>query len=141
MTEEIKPVKVGEKQVERSRPVLLSVLCLFSFIYFGLVAIIFLTSALWSGRIASVVNSYVPEDIFTHSQLLLVFLGGFLINSVTFAGVVLIWRLRRTGYYLLAAGGFSMAAFQLLIPRAALTTTGLYIAMVVLFGIFFRRLK
>ncbi len=141
MTEEIRPVDIEEKKTAESKPVFLRVLCLFSFVYFGIVAIIFLASSIWSGRIAGVVNTYVPEDLFTPAQLLLVFAGGFLLNSIALAGSILMWKLRRSGYYLLAGTCLTLATFQLLIPRAALTTTGLYIALVVLFGMFFRKLK
>ncbi len=106
-----------------------------------MIALIFLASLLYSGHISTVVNTYVPEDAFTPSQIFLLFLTGFILNAVAFAGVVLVWNMRRMGYYMLSLSCILIAVFQLTTPRASLTSTLAYIVVVFLFGLFFRRLR
>lgn len=141
MAEEMEPEKVEVFKEPKKRPLLLSVLSLCAFVYFAVIALIFLASLLYSGHISTVVNTYVPEDAFTPSQIFLMFLTGFTLNAVAFTGVVLIWKMRRLGYYMLSLACILISVFQLTTPRASLTSTLAYIAFIFLFGLFFRRLR
>lgn len=140
MVEKIRPVNPMKLKKQVKRPVFLSILCLFSFVYFTVTGIIFLLSTIFSDRIAEVVNTYVPEDAFTPAQVLLLFSAGFLLNALAFTGVLIIWKLHRSGYFILTAACLMLAVFQLLQPRAAINTTAVYIAMIILFGLFYHKL-
>lgn len=141
MTEEADSSKVDIYPTVKTRGLLLSVLSLYAFVYFAVIAVIFLVSLIYSKHIASVVNIYVPEDAFTPSQIFLLFLTGFLLNVLAFIGVTLIWKMRRIGFWLLTLSSTLIIVFQLLMPRASLTSTLGYLLLVLLFALFYRRLR
>jgi len=122
------------------RPVLLTVLCLFSFIFFSLLSLLFFIFVFYSGKIASVRNLYVPEDKYSANHLLILFSAGLLFHLTAFAGTFLLWHRRKAGYYLLAPSCLFIALYQLLQPHTTLGTAGVYIFLIILFGLFFRRL-
>ena len=140
MDEEIRPAEIKEVVPQRPRPLILTLLCLFTLVYFALLTLLFLAGLFNTGRIAVVMNQYMPAEGFTKVQSLFVFLAGFTLHGLAFTGVVLIWNLRKTGYYLLGLSCLIIAAVQLLNPTAAITSTAVYIIILFLFGLFFRRM-
>jgi len=128
-------------QPVRSRPVLLSVFCLFSFVYFFLLFTFLLIALFYSGRISEVARTYLPEAEITKTQVFLLFTSGILLHGTAFAGTLLIWKLKRMGYLLLTLSCLIMASYQLFQPRINITSTGVYILLILLFGLFYRRLQ
>ncbi len=140
MEEKIKPVKIPKAGQAASRPVLLTVFCLFSFVFFSVMSLLFFMGAFWSGWVTRVTNQYTPSEIYTKNQILIIFLAGFLLHLLAFTGTILIWNLRKTGYYLFGLSCLIIASFQSFQPQIAVTTTAIYILLLLFFGIFFRRL-
>ncbi len=122
------------------RPAFLSVICIFSFVYFLLLFLFFLTALFFSGWIAEVTLSYLSEEELTKSQVIVLLLSASLLHGTALVGTLLIWKLKRWGYYLLGIPCLIMASYQLFQPQIAITTTGIYIFLIVLFGLFFRKL-
>ena len=122
------------------RPFLLTILCLFSFIYLGTLLVLLFTGLFFSGSITSVRNLYVHDGFNLKTHFVLLFFVGFLIHSAAFTGTILIWFQRRPGYYLLAASCLVISGWQLFQPEIALGTTGINVSLILLFGMFFRRL-
>ena len=141
MNEEISPVKVPQPGRMISRPVLLSLLCLFSFIFFGILSILFIVTVFFSGWITEVMNHYIPDITITKSRISLVLIAGALLHSAGFAGAVMIWKLKKKGYYLLGGSCLIVAASQTFLPQISAVTTAVYILLVLFFGLFFRRLS
>jgi hypothetical protein len=124
----------------KSRPVFLTILCLFSYIFFSVLTILFCLGIFWSEWVTRVINQYSHPEIYTKTQILILFFAGFLLHLLAFIGSVLIWNLRKTGYYLLGLSCLIVATLQSFQPQIAVTTTAVYILLLLLFGIFFRRL-
>ncbi len=124
-----------------SRPVLLSIFCLFGFVYFFLLSGILVLALFYSGWITEVTNKYAPVRVVTANQLLLIFLSGALLHMVAFAGLVMIWKLKRLGYYFLGAPCLLISSYFLLLPGVSPTTVIVYILFIFIFGFYFRRLK
>jgi hypothetical protein len=141
MDEEIKPIEQGQPGPVKSRPVFLTALCLFSFVYFGLLTLLLFLGLFNSGWITGVMNQYLETAGYTKMQTIIVFGAGFLLHGLGFTGILLIWNLRKTGYYLLGLSCLVIAAYQLLNPMTAITSTAAYIIFILLFGIFFNSLK
>jgi len=133
--EELKPHAV------LPRTLFLSVLCLFSFVYFLLIFFLFLIALFYSGWISEVVITYLPSEGFTKIQIILLLLAGLLLHGTAFTGTVFLWKLKKMGYFLLALPCFIMAVFQLIQPRIGVAFTGVYILVIILFGLFYRRLR
>lgn len=141
MKVEIQPTHIKITGKDKTRPVFLSVLCIFSIVYFSLLTILFLVGIFYSGTITKVIDQYAPEEIFTKMQIRMVFTGGFLLHILGLSGTVMLWNLRKTGYYLLSLSCLITALFQIFRPDIAVTSTVVYILMILLFGIFFKRLN
>jgi len=143
MTTEEHPRPVTEKEpvARNRRPLLLSALCLFFFVFYGLLSLLFLAGLFNSGWITDVMNQYLPEKNYGRGQTMLFFLAGSALHITALSGSVLIWRLSRIGYYLLGTSCLLIAAYQLLNPATALSSTAIYIAALVLFGLFYHRLN
>ncbi len=139
--EEKLPEETRIETILKPRPVLLSVLCIFSFVYFGLLSVLFLAGLYNASAISGVFGIYTPEAIFSKSEVRLFFAGALLIHALGFAGVVLLWRLRKTGYYILGLSCIIIASFQTFRPDISVTATAIYIGMIFLFGVFFKRYK
>lgn len=123
------------------RPFLLTIVCLFSFSFFGFISALFLLSCFYSGRITEVLNKYRPEDTRSKGMMALFLLGGFLLHVSSLTGSVMIWKMKRTGYYLFSVSALIISAYQLLQANIYFTSTLVYIILVVLFGIFFKRYR
>jgi hypothetical protein len=139
--EETGPDKTVEPGKANSRPVLLSALCLGSFVYYGLMSLLFLSGLFGSGWISVVTNQYLPEGDTTKAQILFITASGFLLHGLAFSAILLIWKMKKTGYYLLGVSCLGIAGFQLLIPGAAIASTAVYIVFLLLFGLFYPRLR
>jgi len=123
-----------------SRPLLLSVLCLFSFVFFGLVSILYLIGLFNAGWITRVTNQYISAGELTTLQTVFIFSAGFILHSLALTGVWLVWKLRRYGYLFLGPSCLVITVFQLFNPQVSFTSTAIYIILVMLFGIFYRYL-
>ena len=134
-TENTKP------DIHRSRPIILTIFCLFGFMYFALLALLFILATFYSGWITEVTNKYVPAEAVTKAQVLLIFFTGALLHLVAFAGLVLLWNMRRTGYYLMGIPCLAVACYHLFQPGLSISATIIYILFIIIFGFFFRRLR
>jgi len=138
--EQTSPIPIEPSGSRKKRPVFLTILCLFSFVYFFLWSALFLLATVYSGSVTEVVNRYAPEGAFSRTHILLIFLSGFIFHAMAFTGAILIWRLRRLGYFLLGAACLIIGSYQLSQPQISLNSMSVYIVLIILFGLFYRRL-
>jgi hypothetical protein len=104
-------------------------------------AILFLMMAYYGDHITNVVNIYLPEKHSPEIPLLTISVTGFLLHGIAFAGIVIIWNIRKTGYYLFAIPSLIIACIHLLLPGISWLFTITYIILIVLFGLFYRNLR
>jgi hypothetical protein len=139
--EEIKTSN-GNTQTEAiKRPLLLTVLCLFSFVFFGMISVLFLVALLYAGFITDMVLRYAPENSPARITILSYILGGFLLHALSLAGNILIWKMRRLGFKLFGISTLIIAAYQLFATRISPLTTAFYIGLIIAFGFFLKKLK
>ncbi|MEI6681454.1 MAG: hypothetical protein WCO44_02440 [Bacteroidota bacterium] len=131
---------VPEPLREKGRPVILSLLVLFSMIYFALLAILFLLCLFYSGDILRVRALYNPGSGFAGSHLYIFFFMSSLLHLVAFAGATLVWKLRKTGYYLFTLSCLLLFTLHLFQPQVSPGSNLAYIILPVLIGLFFTRL-
>lgn len=125
----------------RKRPLLLSLLCLFSWIYYGLTGFLFLLALLYSGWIAEVISQYIPDQSLSPIQTSLLILGLLLLHAVAIAGTILLWIGKPAGYYLFSVPTILLASFHLLRPEISWISTAVYAILIILFGVFYRKLR
>jgi hypothetical protein len=125
----------------KSRSIVLSIFCLFGFVYFALLSILLLLATVYSGRITEVTNKYIPNGSVSRSHNLMVFIAGALLHMTAFAGLILIWNTRKVGYFLLSIPCLIVASWYLFQPRISISSTLTYILFIFIFGFFYRRLR
>lgn len=140
MEEELQHIEEPAKP-QATRPFLLTVISLFSFVFFGFIAGLFLLAVFYSGWITEVVNKYTPEDMESRAQITAFVLFGFLFHASSLAGVVMMWLMKRKGYYVFAISCLIITGYQLSQAKISFTTTVVYILLIIFFGIFFKKLK
>lgn len=126
-------------ELDHARPVLLTLLCLFSFVFYGLLSVIFLMAMFLSGWITRVRNIYLPESAESGSAIILVTSAGFLLHMVSLVGTIYMWNMKKTGFLMLAISSLIISLYQLLSGSMSVFTTTVYIVFIVLFGIFYRK--
>jgi len=125
----------------KSRPIILSIFCLFGFTYFILLAFLFILATFCSGWITEVTNKYMPAEAVTKAQVFLVFFTGALLHLIAFAGLILIWNMKKMGYFLLGIPCLLIASYYLCQSQISVSITVIYIIFIIIFGFFYRRLK
>jgi hypothetical protein len=123
------------------RPFLLTILCLFSFIFFGLISVLFLLALLYSGSITDMVLRYAPEYSVKSYTVVIYILGGLILHAVSLAGIILIWKMKRFGYLLFGTTSLIIALYQLFATKISPLTTAFYIALILFFGFFLKKLR
>jgi hypothetical protein len=141
MTEEKEtPVEKGITPLPE-RPFLLTVICLFSFVFFGFLSLLFLLSIFYSGRITEILQKYSPEDNKSRLALTAFVVAGFLLHALSIYGTLLLWKMRRRGYMIFGIPVLIIAAYQLSQTKIFFTTTLVYVGLIILFGLFYKRMR
>lgn len=130
----------GIKKAE-NRPVFLTILCLSTFVFFAIVSVLSLAGIFYSDWITGVTNKYLPEDKYSNAEFRILFISGFLLHAMALSGTILIWRLKRIGYYFTAISCLIIACYQLFNTTTAITSTATYVILIFLFGIFYKQLN
>jgi len=135
------PAGNGSSPTGKDRPFLLSTLCVFAWVSYGLMTLLLLAGILYSGYISEVFNQYLDPESRSGIPLPVWFVTGFILNATAFTGVFMIWRLRRTGFLLFTISTLLLAVMHLLRADISLAAALFYLTIIVLFGIYFRRLS
>jgi hypothetical protein len=122
------------------RPFILTLLCLFSFVFFGLMTIVFLFALFYSGSITDMVLRYSPENPSAGITVGVYIVGGFILHAIAFSGIILIWRLKKIGYWLFGIASLIIASYQLFATQISPLTTALDVILLIAIGIFYKRL-
>ena len=127
-------------EVKTARPLLLGIFCIFSFVFFGTLSLLFLLSVFYSGWISDVIDQYT-HDSYSKTQVLLITLGGFVLHATTFTGAVQMWNLKKSGYWLFSISILITSGYQLFRHTIPISYTLLYISLVILFGLFYGKYR
>ncbi|MBN1198080.1 MAG: hypothetical protein JXA23_01920 [Bacteroidales bacterium] len=123
------------------RPLLVSLLCFFSWIYYGILTGLFLLALFYSGWISEVIHQYLPDGKGTTLPVSLLFFGMFLLHGTAFTGVIFLWYGRSKGYLVFAIPTILITVSHLFRPDISWISTAIYTILVILFGIYYRQLK
>jgi len=130
----------GEIIKVENRPVFLTIFCLSAFVFFAIVSVLSLAGIFYSDWITGVTNKYLPEDKYSDAEFRILFISGFLLHTMALLGTILIWRLRKSGYFFTAISCLIIASYQLFNPNFTIASTAVYIITLIGFGLFYRRL-
>ncbi len=125
----------------RKRPFFLEVLCIFGWVYFFVFSVLFLAGLFFSGWVSNAINLYTPSNRFSGFEIKMILAAYSLLFISAFSGIILIWKLRRYGYYIFGVSSLLLASFHMAFPGLAFSGTIIFIAFLVLFGLYFRRFR
>jgi hypothetical protein len=123
------------------RPVLLTIICLFGWVYFFVLSSLFLLGLLRSGWVTEALNLYAPVSLYSKTTVTLILGINALLHILAFSGIIIMWNLRKYGYYIFGGSVLVIAFYQLYMPHVAFSATFIYIVLLVLFGLYFRRFR
>jgi hypothetical protein len=139
--EEVKTTTPEPRTESAKRPFLLTLLCLFSFVFFGLITLLFLIALLYTGTITDMVLRYAPDHSPARTTAVFYILGGFLLHAISLTGIILLWKMKKLGYMIFGISSLIIAAYQVFASHISPLTTGFYIGLIIAFGLFLRKLK
>jgi len=123
----------------RKRPFILTLLCLFTFTYTTVIAILLFITLLYSNLVTGSVNSYLPEGNISPTGMVLFLIAGILLHAAIFAGATMMWFNKSKGFFLLMPAALLLALYPVFAEGIGLLLPTLYIAFIILFGVHFRR--
>ena len=139
--EEIQNKPKAEPVVRRQRPLMLTVFCLWGFVYFGLLSLLFIAGLAWSGFLRELVQKYASAGIFRHADIWWILLTATVLHLAGISATLMIWLLKKKGYFLLVLVCFSVLAIQLFLPGVGLLSPIVYLIFIIMFGLFYRLLS
>lgn len=118
MSEHKSGVQPPEHEIIKRRPLGLSVLLLFSFVYNGLLLLAMIAALFSVNIVQSILQQYYKHIYISHTSALMFAVTGTLIFGVSFWGLILLWKLKRKGFYFYASAQAVMLASLMFIFKS-----------------------
>lgn len=133
---------IPETGPSAERPVGLTILLIFSFVYNGILFILMVTGLLYPGVIRDILLQYFPSFSLSVSTAFILMLCGALVFAISITGLVLLWKLRRPGFYLFASAQIVMlATLVFMLKSFDYINISIALVIVILFGLYSRSMK
>ena len=126
---------------ENNRPFFLSILCFSVFVYSAVFILIFLATAIFNNWIYYVLNDYLPENGVEKSVILWLSLTGIALYGGSFLGAFLIWRMKRSGFYIFLSASALIALLPYLFDFGSIINMIVFSMLAVAFAFFYRKLN
>jgi hypothetical protein len=123
------------------RPFLLTLLCCFAFPFFGLISLLLLVSVFYSGFFTDLINTYIVGKPVKAVGVFSILFLLFILYATALTGTILMYRMKRAGYYLFGIPMLSVCIYQLFQPDIPALSTGILISLLVLFGVFLKKMR
>jgi len=123
------------------RPFLFTLICLFAGVYYLTLAALFITGFSYSGRVADAINLYASVTRFSKTEMSLILGLMSALFILTFSGIILMFKMRRYGYYIFGISSLLLAAIRLFRPVLSFSGPAVLIVFLILFGLYFRRFR
>ena len=138
-TEMLQPEKKGNNG---KRPLGLSLLLIFSFVYNGLLTLVMVTGLFYPHVVQNLLQRYYKHIYISPAVAMLWTLAGVAVFGVSFFGLVLLWHHRRKGFIYYASAQIVLFAI-LILAFHSYDFINLAIALVVLviFGLYAKSMK
>lgn len=96
------------EQASPKRPLGLSLLLIFTFVYNGLLLGVMITGLFFPEVVQNLLQQYYKSVYISQSKAWFATLAGVVVFGVSFYGLILMWRMRRSGFYYYAAAQSAM---------------------------------
>jgi len=126
---------------KRNHPFFLTILCLFGWVYFFVFMVLFIAGFFFSGWVTDAINLYAPVVQYSKTGVTLI-LGLFSVLFIlAFSGIIVMWNMRRYGYYIFGISSLLLASLQLFHFRISFSGPFIFIVLLILFGLYYRRFR
>ena len=120
------------------RPYLLSVLCVALFVYSATITLIFGIALLYNSWITNVVTDYYSGFEYTTRNIVYLGIAGLIIHIFLLVSAVMLWQLKRLGYFLLIITLAALIFLPFLSGFGSWLSAIVYIIIIGLFSIYYR---
>ena len=97
------PEKQPEKR-QKSRPLGLSILLIFMFVFNGMLFGAMVTGLLSKELVQEILQQHYKQMVITNQAVMFITGIGIVVAGISLTGIILMWLMRRIGFYLFAAG-------------------------------------
>jgi hypothetical protein len=144
MSEEQNPEKVDiDAQIKKkNRPLGLSLLLIFSFVYNGLLMIVMVAGLIFPGIVQNILQQYYKQIYISGTAAILFTLAGLIVFGISFLGLILLWRYKRRGFtYYALAQVILLFALVVILRSYDYTNIAIALAVLVIFGLYAKNMK
>jgi len=121
------------------RPYLLSVMCVALFVYSATITLIFGIAILYKSWITIVVTDYFSGFEFSTRNIMFLSLAGLITHISLLFSAILLWRLKRLGYFFLILTLATLILLPYLVGFGNRLSAIVYVILIGLFSIYYRR--
>jgi hypothetical protein len=127
---------------KQGRPLGLSLLLIFSFVYNGLLMLVMITGLIFPDIVQNILQQYYKQIYISGLTTILFTLAGVAVFGISFLGLVLLWRYKRRGFTYYASAQVVLL-FTLVVVLRSYDYTNIAIALVVLaiFGLYAKNMQ
>jgi hypothetical protein len=144
MSEEQNPEKVDiDAQIKKkNRPLGLSLLLIFSFVYNGLLMIVMVAGLIFPDIVQNILQQYYKQIYISGTAAILFTLAGLIVFGISFLGLILLWRYKRRGFtYYALAQVILLFALVVILRSYDYTNIAIALAVLVIFGLYAKNMK
>jgi hypothetical protein len=133
---------IPETGSSNERPVGLTLLLIFSFVYNGILFMLMTTGLLYPEVIREILLQYFPAYTLPFYTAFLFMLGGTLVFALSLVSLVLLWKQRRLGFYLFApAQVVVLSTLVFVLKSYDYVNISIALVILILFGLYSRSMK
>ena len=144
MPDESKPEEtdVIELNDKNRRPLGLSLLLIFSFVFNGLLTLVMITGLFYPDIVQSILQEYYKQIYISGFVAILITLSGAIVFGISFFGSILLWQYKRRGfYYYASAQAVMLITLVLILKSYDYINVAIALVVLIIFGMYARGMK
>lgn len=123
-----------------TRPFFFSVICFSIFIYSGFLSLLFLLALINNNWVTQILIEYFPEKSISSTSVFLLSSAFLVLNILSFSGTYLLWKMRRTGFFIFLFATLVIIALPFILGYGNLISSAILLIVVLLIAIYYNRL-
>jgi len=144
MPEEQNPESANSSAPKKkhSRPLGLSLLLIFSFVYNGLLLLVMLAGLFYPDIVQNILQQYYKQVYISGAIAVLFTIAGTIVFGISFYGLILLWRYKRRGFTFYALAQAILLFTLVIIFRSYdYTNIAIAVAVLVIFGLYAKNME
>jgi len=127
---------------KKRRPLGLSLLLIFSFVYNGLLMLVMIAGLIFPDIVQRILQQYYKQIYISGTTAILFTVAGTIVFGLSFFGLVLLWRYKRRGFtYYALAQAILLFTLVVILRSYDYTNIAIALAVLVIFGLYAKNMK